>query len=132
MIAGMAGVPRVAYGALAIDDERARELHHVADRALDMVTLARRLEAVRNHGGVEQDVLPGAALQAEHLVALPLRIGEAGKLDAEAVAERLRLLRVALRHDHDSTAGLLDVVRALTERFQVLPAERSAEVAQER
>ena len=131
MVAGVARITGVAHDALAVDDERPRHLHHVPDGALDVVALARRLQSAGERRRADH-LPPRAAFQSEGLIALALRVGQTGEGGREAVAERLRLLRVALRDGDDTPARRLDLRCALTERRQVLPAERSAKVPEER
>src|SRR3990172_7579869 len=128
MVAGVAGVARVADGAVAVDDERAGHLERVAYDAFDVVAFAGRLQPPADDGRIEENVPQCAALQVERLVPGTPRVGQTGEGRLEPVAERLRLSGVALRDGHDAAAGVFDVLGALTERRQVLPAERSAKM----
>src|SRR3990172_4014263 len=131
MVAGVPAVARVADGAVAIDDEGAGHLERVADDAFDVVAFAGRLQPSAHDGRIEEDVPQRATPQPERLVPGTPRVGQTGEGRLEPVAKRLRLLWVALRDRDDAPAGVFDVLGALTERRQVLPAERSAEVPQE-
>ena len=73
----------------------------------------------------------GATLEAKGVVAFAARVSQTGERSLEAVAEGLSLLWVALSDGNDVPACGPDLVGALTELFQVLPTERSAEVAKE-
>ncbi len=73
----------------------------------------------------------GATLEAEGLIACAAWVSQTGERSLEAVAEGLSLLRVALSDGNDVAACGPDLVGALTELYQVLPTERSAEVAKE-
>lgn len=73
----------------------------------------------------------GATLEAEGVVAFAARVSQTGERSLETVAEGLSLLWVALSDGNDVAACGPDLVGALTELFQVLPTERSAEVAKE-
>ena len=126
----MPGVAGISNDPLAVDDEGARQLEGVADHLLDVMALARRLEATDDRS--RTDHLPQrTALQPKALVALSLRVRQAWERRLEAIAQGLRLLRVSLRHRQDAATCLPDLLVALPERLQVLPAERSAEVSEE-
>ncbi len=73
----------------------------------------------------------GPPSEAEGGIALAARVSQTGERGLEPVAEGLSLLRVALRDGNDAAACGADLVGALTELLQVLPAERSAEVTKE-
>jgi len=73
----------------------------------------------------------GATLEAEGLIACAAWVSQTGERSLEAVAEGLSLLRVTLSDGNDVAACGPDLVGALTELFQVLPTEWSAEVAKE-
>ena len=126
----MPGVAGVADDAVAVDDEGAWHLESIADHFPNVVAFARRLEAT-DDGGRTDHLPQRTALQPEALVALSLRVRQAWERRLEAIAQGLRLLRVSLRHRQDAATCLPDLLVALTERLQVLPAERSAEVSEE-
>ena len=73
----------------------------------------------------------GATLEAKGVVAFAARVSQTGERSLETVAEGLSLLWVALSDGNDVAACGPDLVGALTELYQVLPTERSAEVAKE-
>ena len=130
MIAGMLRVAGVANGAGAVDDEGAGHLERVALDLFDAVAFAGSFPSpapgCRAHHF--QDV---ASPETVGLVAITLRVSQAGERSPHAVAKGLSAGRVALSDGDDLSACRFDLAGALTERFQVLPAERSAEVAKE-
>ncbi len=130
MVSDVAGVAGIADEAVAIDDERPWHLEGVTHRFLNVVALSGGLDAADYRGG-PQDLEEGPTLEAEGLIARAARVGQTGERSLEAVAEGLSLLRVTLSDGNDVAACGSDLVGALTELFQVLPTERSAEVAKE-
>ena len=126
----MAGVVGVAHDAVAVDDKSSRHLECVADDLLNVVALSGRLHPSHKDGWTKN--LPhGAAREAESLITRAEWIREARERHLKTITQGLRLLWIALRDGHNVAAGSFDVLGALTELRQVLPAEGSAEVPEE-
>ena len=127
VVAHVASIAGVTDDAVSIDDECSRHLELVADRLLNVMTLSCRLQAPQN-GGWPHDLQHGSPLQAEGFVTRSPCVREAGEGHRKSIAQRLCLLWVALRNSYNVAASCFDVLGALTELLQVLPAEWSAEV----
>ncbi len=130
MVSDVASIASIAHYAIAIDDEGARHLEGVTHRFLDAVALSAGPDAA-DYGSGPEDLEQGPLSEAEGGIALAALVSQTGERGLEPVAEGLSLLRVALRDGNDAAACGADLVGALTELLQVLPAERSAEVTKE-
>ena len=127
MISHVASIASEADYPAPVNDEGSWHLECIADRLLDVMTLSCRLQPSQN-GGRPQDLQHGSPLEAEGFVTRSPCVREAGEGHLKSIAQRLCLLWVALRNSYNVAASCFDVLGALTELLQVLPAEWSAEV----
>ena len=127
MISHVAGVASEADDPAPVNDEGSWHLECIADRLLDVMTLSCRLQSSQN-GGWPHDLQHGSPLEAEGFVTRSPCVREAGERHLKSITQRLCLLWVALRDSYNVAASSFDVLGALTELLQVLPAEWSAEM----